>query len=69
MYTTYDELKSISEEIIGKKLIGIYPDWSHGIIYMHFYDSVKGYKIVSVKNNYYAGISILKEIQEELYDE
>lgn len=69
MYCDYESLPSISKELVGKKLVGLYPDWNNGIIYMHFNDPVCGDKIACIKNNYYAGISIFREAQEELTEE
>lgn len=66
MYCSQEDLSSISKELVGKKLMGLYQDWYNGIIYMLFYDPVHGNKIAAIKNNYYAGISILRETQEEL---
>lgn len=68
MYCSQEDLSSISKELVGKKLEGLYQDWYNGIIYMLFYDPVHGNKIAAIKNNYYAGISILREAQEGLID-
>ena len=64
MYCDINRLSKICKEIEGKQLKEIYPDWKHGIIYLRF-SNIGGANttIVSIKNNYYAGIDILEKIK------
>lgn len=65
MYCDATRLAKIREQIKGKELKEIYPDWANGIIYFRF-ATMGGDKttILSVKNNYYAGLYILKNAGE-----
>ena len=66
MYCDINRLSQICKEIQGKQLKEIYPDWKHGIIYFRFSDIFgSAVTIVSIKNNYYAGIDILEKIKTE----
>ena len=62
MYCYAEKLSKIRNKLVGMKLKEIYPDWSHGIIYLMFSDSLNTV-IVTVKNNYYAGIDILESAE------
>lgn len=62
MYCCADRLSQIRDKLVGMKLKEIYPDWAHGIIYLMFSDALNTV-IVTVKNNYYAGIDILESAE------
>lgn len=63
MYCYADRLSQIRNKLVGMKLKEIYPDWAHGIIYLMFTDSLLNTVILTVRNNYYAGIDILESTE------
>lgn len=65
MYCDAACLARIREKIKGKELKEIYPDWANGIIYFRFANmGGDNTTILSVKNNYYAGLDILQNAGE-----
>ena len=64
MYCAAYRLAEIREQIRGKELKEVYPDWANGKIYFHFANiSGSGTVILTIKNNYYAGIDILQSAE------
>ncbi len=67
MYCDAARLAKIREKIKGKELKEIYPDWANGIIYFRFANmGGDNTSILSVKNNYYAGLDILQNAGETI---
>ena len=63
MYCDEQKLSSISRQIVGLTLRGIYPDWRNKLIYLHFADSCRTV-LISINNNYYAGLEILQHVDD-----
>ena len=59
MYCDALELSEIRDKVVGKRLMEIYPDWPNGVLYLRFADTCDTV-MVKIKNNYYAGIEIMK---------
>lgn len=64
MYCDALKLNKIRKQIVGMRLHEIYPDFENGMIYLRFSDSFNTV-MVKVKNNYYAGIEIMKTAKLE----
>lgn len=64
MYCDALQLNDIRSQIVGKRLQEIYPDWANGVIYLRFADACDTV-MVKIKNNYYAGIEIMKSAKLE----